>query len=165
MDYSTGDFVATSVFDVKEMSKVSTSACLSLPSGMNVGGGLTYGLSGKTGVTGFNVGGSYSSGPLFASVSTSSKFSQFNLGLLYKVDSNLTIASQTSHSSANSCDIGGIGASYKAPFGNVKAKYSNGGVVSAVLVKEIAPQVTLTASGSIVASDMSNFKYGFGIVM
>jgi len=162
VDYTSGALATTSVFDVKEMSKVSTSACIGLASGFTVGGDLAYN---KTGKAGFNVGGSYSSGPLFASLSTSSNFSQFNLGLMYKVNGDLTVASQTTHSSSSALDIVGVGATYKAPFGNVKAKFNSGGVLSAVLVKEIAPKVTLTASGSVVASDMSDFKYGLGIVM
>mmetsp|Transcript_9883 Transcript_9883/g.14200 ORF Transcript_9883/g.14200 Transcript_9883/m.14200 type:complete len:265 (+) Transcript_9883:47-841(+) len=164
VDYAAGNLACTSVIDVKEMSKVSASACFGLPSGMAMGGNLTYGLSGKTGVTGMNVGGSYSSGPLYASL-TFSKSSQFNLGLLYKLDGGVTLATQTSHSSSKAFDMVGVGLSAKTDFGNVKAKYDSAGVVSACLIKEIAPKVTLTASGSLVASDMSNFKYGLGIVM
>ena len=165
VDFTKDTLACTSVIDVKEFSKVSASGCIGLPSGLTVGGDLAYGLSGKTGITGFNVGGSYSSGPLSGSLTTSSKFSQFNLGLLYKVDGNLSLASSTLHSSSKPFDLDGVGAAYKASFGDVKAKYDSSGVLSACLVKEIAPKVTLTASGSIVASDMSNFKYGLGIVM
>lgn len=165
IDYSNGNLVATSVIDVKEMSKVSASACLGLGSGVTAGGDLAYALSGKSGVTGFNLGGSYRTGPLFASVTTSSKFSQFNVGLLYKVNPDLTLASQTTHSSSQACDVVGVGASLAAPFGDLKAKFASNGVLSACLIKEIAPKVTMTASGSVVASDMSNFKYGLGIVM
>jgi voltage-dependent anion channel protein 2 len=71
----------------------------------------------------------------------------------------------TTHSSDKACDIGGIGGSYKADFGTIKAKYSAGGVLSASLIKDIAPKVTLTASGSASMSDFSTFKYGVGISM
>lgn len=165
IDYTQGNFYATGVLDVVDMSKFSTSACMSLPSGMKAGGDATYGLSGKTGLTGLNVGASYSSGPIFASATSSNKFSAVTLGLMYKVNPSITVASMTSHSSEKVFDVGVIGGSYKADFGTIKAKYSQGGVVSAALIKEIAPKVTLTVSGSASVSDLSTFKYGFGIVM
>lgn len=165
IDYTQGNFFATGVIDVVDMSKFSTSACMSLPSGIKAGGDATYGLSGKTGLTAMNAGASYSSGPLVASVTSANKFSQVNIGLLYKVSPVVTLASMTSHSSDKVCDVAGVGGAYKAPFGVIKAKYTGAGVVSAALVKEIAPKVTLTASGTASVSDFSTFKYGVGIVM
>jgi voltage-dependent anion channel protein 2 len=165
IDYTQGNFYATGVLDVIEMSKFSTSACMSLPSGIKAGADATYGLSGKTGLTGLNVGASYSSGPIFASAVSSSKFSAVTLGVTYSVNPAITLGSMTTHSSDKACDIGGIGGSYKADFGTIKAKYSAGGVLSASLIKDIAPKVTLTASGSASMSDFSTFKYGVGISM
>jgi voltage-dependent anion channel protein 2 len=164
VDYKNGNIFATGVLDVKDMSKFSTSACVGLPSGMKVGGDLTYGLSGKTGVTGFNVGGSYSNGPIFASLTTS-KFSQFNIGLLYKVNPSITIASHTTHSSAKACDVLALGGSLNAPqVGLIKAKFGSDGTLSAAIIREVAPKVTVTGSASITTSG-ENFKYGLGIVM
>eukprot|EP00934_Nitzschia_sp_Nitz4_P003773 Nitzschia sp. Nitz4//scaffold114_size70088//21615//22579//NITZ4_005975-RA/size70088-processed-gene-0.33-mRNA-1//-1//CDS//3329533417//3763//frame0 len=165
VDYTSGNFYATGILDVAEMSKVSTSACLGLASGIKAGGDATYALSGKSGLTGLNLGASYTSGPLLASVTSASKFSQVNLGLMYKVNDEITLASMTSHSAEKACDVSGVGGSYKAAFGTLKAKYTGAGVVSAALVKEIAPKVTLTASGTTSLSDFSTFKYGFGISM
>lgn len=165
VDYTNGNFYGTGVLDAAEMSKFSTSACLALPSGIVAGGDATYALSGKTGLTGLNVGASYSHGSLFASVTTASKFSTVNLGLLYKVNNEVSLASQTAHSNEKTCDIGGVGGSYKAPFGTIKAKYGGSGLVSASLIKDIAPKVSLTASGSVNVSDFSTFKYGLGIQM
>eukprot|EP00541_Cyclophora_tenuis_P003754 CAMPEP_0116550272 /NCGR_PEP_ID=MMETSP0397-20121206/5338_1 /TAXON_ID=216820 /ORGANISM="Cyclophora tenuis, Strain ECT3854" /LENGTH=265 /DNA_ID=CAMNT_0004075091 /DNA_START=11 /DNA_END=808 /DNA_ORIENTATION=+ len=165
VDYTRGNLVSTGVLDVKEMSKVSGSATLGLPSGVILGGSLTYGLSGKTGVTAFDVGGSYGSGPIFASVTTASKMSQFNIAMLYKVSPVMTLASLTTHSSAKACNVLAVGGAYKASFADLKAKVGSDGIVSAVLVKDVAPKVTLTASGSVSTSDFSNFKYGVGIVM
>lgn len=165
VDYTQGNFYATGVMDVVEMSKFSTSACISLPSGVKAGGDATYGLSGKTGLTGLNVGASYAHGPIFASATSSNKFSAVTLGLTYNVNPAITVGSITTHSSDKICDVGGIGGSYKADFGTIKAKYSGSGVVSASLIKDIAPKVTLTASGSASVSDFSTFKYGVGIVM
>jgi voltage-dependent anion channel protein 2 len=165
VDYTSGNFYATGVVDAAEMSKVSTSACLALPSGVTAGGDATYALSGKSGLTGLNVGTSYSKGNLFASATTASKFSTVNVGLLYKVNSELSVASQTAHSSEKTVDLSGVGCAYAASFGTVKAKYTGSGLLSASLIKDVAPKVTMTASGSVNVSDFSTFKYGMGVTM
>lgn len=165
IDYTKGNFYATGVLDVVDMSKFSTSACVSLPSGLKVGGDLAYALSGSTGVTGFTVGASYTAGPLFTSLTANNK-NQFGIGLLYKVNNDLSIGSMTTHSSAKTCTVLGLGGTYKAPeIGTIKAKFDGNGLVSASLIREIAPKVTLTASGSVQASDLSTFKPGFTISM
>jgi voltage-dependent anion channel protein 2 len=165
VDYTFGNIFATGVLDVKEMSKFSTSASLGLSSGVKFGGDLTYGLSGKTGVSAFNVGGSYAAGPIFASVTTANKLSQFNLALLYKVNDTLSLASHTSHSSAKACDVLAVGGSYKAAsIGTIKAKVGSDGILSACVIREVAPKVTVTGSASISTSG-ENFNYGLGIVM
>mmetsp|Transcript_39312 Transcript_39312/g.80190 ORF Transcript_39312/g.80190 Transcript_39312/m.80190 type:complete len:265 (-) Transcript_39312:338-1132(-) len=165
IDYTKGSLVATGKLDVKDMSKFSTSACMGLSSGVTLGGDATYAMSGKTGISAFNVGASYSSGPLFANVTSASKMSQFNVGMSYKVNSDLTIASSSTHTSEKPCEVVAVGGAYKAPFGDIKAKVGSGGIISACLIKEVAPKVTVTASGTVAASDLSSFKYGVGIVM
>jgi len=166
IDYTKGNFYATGVLDVVEMSKFSTSACISLPSGIKAGADATYGLSGKTGITALNVGACYATGNLFGAVTTVNKCSAVNLGILYKVNPQITVATMSSHSGDNAFNLAAVGGSYKADFGTLKAKYTAGGDVSAALVKELAPKLTLTASGSASASDpTSTFRYGFGITM
>lgn len=166
VDYTKGNLFATGSLDVVEMSKFSASACVGLPSGIKAGADATYGLSGKTGVTSLNAGASYSVGSFFGAATTANKFASVDLGLSYTVNSKVTLASLSSHSGENAFNLTAVGGSYKADFGTVKAKYAAGGVVSASLIKDIAPKVTLTASGSASASDPSStFKYGFGIVM
>eukprot|EP00536_Pseudo-nitzschia_multiseries_P015700 jgi/Psemu1/263154/estExt_Genewise1Plus.C_9340012 len=166
VDYTQGNFYATGVLDVQDMSKFSTSACMSLPSGIKAGADATYGLSGKTGITGLNVGGSYATGALFGAVTSVNKFSAVNLGLTYQVNPQVTLASMTSHSGDSACNVSAVGGSYKADFGLVKAKYTGNGAVSAALIKDIAPKVSLTVSGTASLSAPSEtFKYGMGIVM
>jgi len=59
-----------------------------------------------------------------------------------------------------------VGGAYKAAnVGLIKAKFGSNGVISACLVRDIASKVTLTASGSMSASDVSTFKPGLGISM
>jgi voltage-dependent anion channel protein 2 len=164
VDYTSGKFFATGVLDVIEMSKFSSTACIGLANGIKLGGDATYALSGKSGLTGMNVGASYTHGPIFTSITSGSKFSSVSLGLMYKVNADLTLASQTTHSADTICDVSGVGGAYNAPFGTIKAKYG-GGNFSASLIKDIAPKVSLTASGTVNASDFSSFKYGLGIVM
>jgi voltage-dependent anion channel protein 2 len=165
VDYVKGNFYATGVFDVVDMSKVSASACVGLPKGIKVGGDTSYGLKGKTGFTGFNVGASLTHGPLFTSLTATSKLSQFNIGMLYKVNKDLSLASQTVHTSSKLCDFTAIGGAYKAPVGTIKAKMGSNGIISACLIREIAPKVTLTAAGTMSATDLSTFKPGLAISM
>ena len=130
-----------------------------------VGGDVSYALSGKTGVTAFNVAASYTKGPLVAAVTSANKVSSFSLGLMYDVNSTLTVASTSTHSTHKAINGVTVGGLYKANIGDIKAKYSGSGVVSAALVKTVAPKVTLACSGSAPISDLSNFKYGVGIEM
>lgn len=163
VDYCKGSFYGTGMLDVMNMSKLSTSACYGLPSGLKVGADAAYNLSGSTGLAGFNVGAAYSTGPVTASLTASSK-SVATLGLLYKVNNDLALASQTAHSADKACAVAGVGAAYKAAgVGTIKAKYAGGGVMSASLVREIAPKVTLTASGTVTGTDFSTFKPGLQI--
>jgi voltage-dependent anion channel protein 2 len=165
VDYVKGNFCATGVLDVMDMSKVTTSACVGLSNGLKVGGDATYGLSGA-GLTGFSVGGSYTAGPLFTSLTATNKLSTFNIGLLYKVSDEMSLASQTTHTSDKVCDVVALGLAYKAPgVGLMKAKMGSNGILSAALVREIAPAVTLTASGTVSPSDLSTFKPGLSISM
>lgn len=165
VDYSVGKIVTNTVLDVKDMSKISSSGTAAVAPGVVLGGSATYALSGKTGITAFNVGANYSSGPLFASVTSSNKVSSFNVGLLYKVNPTLSVASMTTHSSAKPFDRFAVGGLYKASAADIKAKVDCDGVISAAVVKDIATKVTLTASATAPASDLSSFKYGVGISM
>lgn len=167
VDYTKGNFFATSVLDVLDTSKFSASASLVHPeSGFSFGGATNYALAGKSGFTAYDVGVKYSQGPLLASVTTSAKLSTFNVACLYKVNNDLTLASQTSHSGSKTCDVLAIGGLYKTPYGDVvKAKIGSNGMLSAALIREIAPKVTLKASGAVSTSDFSNFKTGLGIEM
>lgn len=162
-DYVKGNFYATGTMDVMQMSSITTSACVGLNHGIMVGADAKYNLSGaSTGLGGVNVGASYTAGPLFASVT--SNLTQYNVGVLYKVSPELSIASQTTHSSSKVCDVLAVGAAYKAAnVGTIKAKLGSNGIVSACLVRDIAHKVTLTASATMSASDVSTLKPGFGI--
>lgn len=167
IDYSKGNFYATGALDVLNMSKASTSLCLAHPSGFKVGGDATYALSGKAGgLSDFSLGTSYSKGPIYASLTATNKLGQYNIGLLYNVNSNLTLASQTAHTSAKVCTVLAIGGAYKnSALGTIKAKVGSNGIVHACIIREIAPKVTLTASGCMSATDPSTFKPGLSITM
>jgi len=168
VEYTAGGMTTTGSLDVLNMSKLSTSTCLSVAPGINVGGDLSYNISGdKAGLSSYNAGASYATGPLFASVTSASKFSQFNVGVLYKVNSDLSLASSTTHSSSNSCNVLAVGGTYTGlpAAGVIKAKVGSNGITSACLVKEVAPKVNLTASGSISGADFSTLKYGIGLTI
>lgn len=168
VEYTAGSITTTGSLDVLNMSKLSTSTCIGVAPGAFVGGDLSYNISGdKGGLSSYNVGASYATGPLFASLTSASKFSQFNVGVLYKVNSDLSLASSTTHSSGKACDVLAIGGSYSGlgSVGTLKAKVGSNGITSACVIKEVAPKVNLTASGSISGADFSTLKYGFGITM
>lgn len=168
VEYTAGGVTTTGSLDVLNMSKLSASTCVGVAPGINVGGDLSYNISGdKAGPSSYNIGANYASGPLFASASSASKFSQFNVGVLYKVNGDLSIASSTAHSSGKALDILAIGGAYSGlgSVGTIKAKVGSNGVTSACLVKEVAPKVNFTASGSVSGTDFSTFKYGFGVTM
>jgi hypothetical protein len=167
LEYKNKSFVATGSLDIKDLGHLSTSACVGVGHGIIVGADATYSMSGKiaASLSAYNVGASYTKGPLLVSLTSASKISQLNISTLYKVNESLTVAASTTHTSAKPLGPFTVGGAYKAHFGTVKAKISTGGKIDAVLVKEVAPKVDLKASGSISAFDPSTFKYGIGIVM
>ena len=111
------------------------------------------------------MGASYGSGPLFAAITSAGKGNSVSLSTIYKASPKITLATSTTHSSAEKFSLVAVGGVYKAPFGDVKAKYAGDGVLSAYLIKDVAPSVKLTASGSISGTDTNTFKYGLGISM
>jgi len=161
LDYSQDKFVSNTVVDLKEMSRISAAGTIPVGSVL-LGGKFTYDVKGENS---FNVGASYSSGALFSSVTSGSSLSSVNLGLLYKVNPTLSVASTSTHSPEKPLNAFTVGGIYKASVGDVKAKIGSDGILSAAFIKEVAPKVTLTCSGSANSSDLSNFKFGVGIVM
>jgi len=162
-DYKTGNSCTTAKFDAKNMNKLSASTTYSLSNGVILGGESTYNKT--KGLEAMNIGASYGSGPLFAALTSNNKGTEFNLSSMYKATPEFTLASTTTHSASKNFTLVAVGGVYKAPFGDVKAKYDQSGVFSACLIKDIVPKVKLTASGSITGTDTSTFKYGMGISM
>lgn len=160
-DYKMGNLCTTTKFDAKSMNKVSASATYGLSSGVILGGDSTYNHS--KGVESFNMGASYGSGPLFAALTSAGKGTSVSLSTMYKATPELTLATSSTHSKEKNFSLVAVGGVYKAPFGDVKAKYDGGGVLSGCVITDIAPKVKLTASGSISGTDTSTFKYGVGV--
>lgn len=165
VDYKKGTLAATGVLDVAGFSKLTTSACYGLPSGLIVGGDATFTLGENKGISGFNYGFAYGSGPMSASITATSK-NAFSLGLLYKVNADLSVASETVHSAEKICTVNAIGAAYKVPtIGTLKAKMGSDGILNACVTSEVVPKVIITASGAVNPSDLSSFKPGIQISM
>jgi voltage-dependent anion channel protein 2 len=129
-----GNFYGTAQVDVLDMSRIATTACVGLQPGVKVGGSTAYSLQGGKRFQGFNVGVSYTNGPFFGSLQANQN-SQFNIGLMYQVNRDLTVASITTHSAERACEVLALGGTYKAPAGLVKAKFSSNGVLSACLIR------------------------------
>lgn len=164
VEYTKGNFYATSVLDVLDTSKISATASLAHPTGgFSLGASTDYSLAGKTGFNAYDLGVMYSKGPLLAAATSASKLSKVNISLLYKVNNDLTVASQTSHSASKACDVMAIGGMYSGlPYGILKAKIGSNGVLCGSLVREVAPKVKMTLSGSVNTADVSDFKTGLG---
>lgn len=164
VDYTKGDFYGTGSFDVMGMSTLKSSACLAMSNGLTLGGNATYGLSGA-GLSAFSVGASYASGPGFGSITATDKLGKYNLGLLYKVNDKVTVASETVHTQAAMFKLDGVGGQFKLSQGTLKAKVDGDGLLSACFIKDIATKVTLTVSGAVKPTDLSTFKPGLAITM
>jgi voltage-dependent anion channel protein 2 len=172
VEYLKGNLYATSAIDVMDLSRISSSVCIGRPlqgvklGGVKFGGDFTYDLSGKRqGLSDFSLGTSYERGPIFAALTTS-KLSVYNIGLLYKVNNDLMIGSQTVHSSDKVCTVLALGGAYKVPkVGLIKAKFASNGVVSACVARQVSPGVILTAGGSLSGADLSTFKPGITLQM
>ncbi|GMH47247.1 hypothetical protein TrRE_jg7118 [Triparma retinervis] len=162
VEYTKGALGMTAEMDIIELKQVAASLAAS-KGDLAFGGSATYKIAGGS-LDKYSLGASYTSGPLFASV-MSDKFSAVDLGLKYKVNSDLVVGTSSTHSS--SAPLGAItaGASFNAPFGIVKGKATSDGVLSAVLVKEVAKKVTVTPSVQVKASDLANATWGLGVTM
>jgi voltage-dependent anion channel protein 2 len=166
VDYVKGNINASVSVDPKDLSKAYSAIAVTHASGVKVGGDFSYGFSGPSaGLQNFNTGLNYTKGPLLASVVASSKFSKFEVGLLYKVNDELTLASVTSHSSEKPCTVAGIGGAYTSATvgGTIKAKWGSDHVIHALYSKEVAPKVTLVATASVKATDFSSVKPGISL--
>ncbi|GMH50156.1 hypothetical protein TrLO_g9420 [Triparma laevis f. longispina] len=162
VEYSKGMLGLTAEMDIIELKKVSASALVT-KGDLAFGGNGTFKMAGSS-IDKFSLGASYSAGPIFAALTTD-KFAGANLGLMYKVNGDLSIATSSSHSADKPLDAVTIGCVYNAPVGVVKAKCTSGGVASAVLVKDVAKKVTITPSLQVANGDIKNASFGFGVVM
>lgn len=161
VDYEKGGLYTTAKVDLKDLSKLSASACMNVGSGIVLGGSAGFNFSDKT-VGSKTIVGAKDFGSLSLSATYSSALT---VGALYKANDKLTLASSTTHSSKGMVESFAVGGAYKAPVALFKAKVSDGGLITGCVVKEVAPKVTVTATGSIVNFDSTSFKYGLGIVM
>jgi voltage-dependent anion channel protein 2 len=161
VDYVKGGLYTTAKIDVKDISKLSATACMNAGSGFTIGAAAGFNLTDKT-VASKTIGGAKDFGPLSLSATYSSALT---VGALYRANDNIILASTTTHSPKELIASFAVGGSYKAPVGTFKAKVSNGGNITGCMVREIAPKVTLTATGAISNCDPGTFKYGLGLVM
>ena len=162
-----GGVSLTANMDVIELKEMSGSLCAT-KGDVSFGGSAKYDISGSS-IADYSLGTSYSKGPIFASITTK-KFDEANLGILYKVSSDLSVGTKTSHSMSSPLGSIECGLAYNAPLGVVKCKADSKGTLSAVLVKDIAKKVTVTptvtfSKGKGGGSMVSSPTFGFGVVM
>jgi hypothetical protein len=130
-----------------------------------VGGSCTYDVL-NSDLSKFSLGASISQGNIFAAVTTA-KFDEASLGLLYTVNSDLKIASKSSHSAKEPLKNLTVGCVFNAQnFGVVKGKFTSDGSIQAALVKDIAKGVTANPSFKISAKNPADsFSYGLGVTI
>eukprot|EP00520_Triparma_pacifica_P004542 CAMPEP_0118643450 /NCGR_PEP_ID=MMETSP0785-20121206/6398_1 /TAXON_ID=91992 /ORGANISM="Bolidomonas pacifica, Strain CCMP 1866" /LENGTH=268 /DNA_ID=CAMNT_0006535115 /DNA_START=888 /DNA_END=1694 /DNA_ORIENTATION=- len=162
LEYKKDAVGVTAEMDIIELKQVSASLAAA-KGDLAFGGSATYKISGGA-LDAYSVAASYTAGSLFASV-VSDKFSSFDLGFNYKVNGDITVGTMSSHSASKPLGSITAGASYNAKFGTVKGKATSDGVLSAVLVKEVAKKVMVTPSVQVKAADFANATWGLGVTM
>jgi len=161
VEYTKGGLHLTGEMDVIKLTKMNASGCAKVGGGICVGGKAGYSFK-TNALTGYDVGASYSQGPVFAALQTSDKLSTANLSLHYAVNSDLKIATSSSHSASAPLGSFWLGASMASGFGTAKGKFSSDGLVRACLVRELSNKVTATPSVQLAASNLSSMKWGIG---
>lgn len=162
-EYKTSSVAVTGECDIILGSSASASACLT-KGDINVGASGKFDIK-KSSLSAYSLGGSYAVGPLFASVTTK-KLSSANLGFLYKVNSDLSIATSSSHSASSPLSSLTLGMIYAAPVALIKAKVTSDGIIEAAAVKDIAKKVTINPAIKVAAKNPTEtFSYGLGVTM
>jgi hypothetical protein len=165
VEYTKGVVAATADCDIITGSKLNSSVCVAAKDNLNVGGSLSYDVTNKS-LSSFSLGASMTQGNIFAAVTTS-KFDSASLGLLYTVNSDLKIATSSSHSAEKPLEKLTVGCVFNAQnFGIVKGKFTSDGSIEAALVKDIAKGVTANPAFKISAHKPADtFTYGLGVTI
>jgi len=163
-EYTKGPIAATAVCDIIMGSTVSGSVCFAAKDNVNVGGSAQYDIKGSA-LKSFGVGASVTQGPLFASITTS-KFDSADLGLLYTVNSDLKLATSSSHSASKPLDKVTVGCIFNNNFGVLKGKFTSDGAIEAALIKDVSKGVTVNPSFKISAQKPADsFAFGLGVTI
>jgi len=101
LEYTQKNITASAILDVQEFRTIQANALVSCNSGIKMGANAFVDLS-QSQLSSVNVGLNYTKGPLFASVATTQGLkccqTSTNLGLVYQVNPNLSVASNSIHS-------------------------------------------------------------------
>ncbi|GMI60699.1 hypothetical protein ScalyP_jg3806 [Parmales sp. scaly parma] len=160
VEYNKGKTFFTGDMDVIKLTKMNASVCTSMGA-ISLGGKAGYSF-GKNTLTSYDVGASYSAGKLFAALQSGDKLGNANMSLHYAVNSDLKVASMSSHSAAEPLGNVWLGCSYAAPVGQIKAKVCSDGLVHACLIKKVASGVSITPSLQLAANNIGSLKWGLG---
>jgi hypothetical protein len=167
-EYTTPTLALTGAVDIIEMGEASASAAYG-HGAMIFGGDMKYKLAGKSAdLAAYNVGAAFKQGPLFASAVTKSKFTAISIGLAYDVNSNVKLATVTVHTKDKPFGNFTAGAQVKTSYGVVKSKVNADGVVSQCFTRKLADKVSLTVSGEVAVSELTDvgaWKYGAALTM
>jgi len=165
VEYNKGAVSATADCDVIMGSQVNGSLCVAAKKNINVGGSATYDIKGSS-LSSFSLGASVTQGNIFAALTTN-KLDKANLGLLYTVNSDLKVATSSSHSADKPLEKLTVGCIFNAQnFGVLKGKFTSDGSIEGALLKDIAPKVSANPSFRISAhKPAETFSYGLGVTI
>jgi len=169
LEYNQKNITASAVLDVQEFRKFHTQAMVSLKDGtLSLGADAHVDLNAST-VSSVNIGMNYRQGSLFASMSTMDGLNccqtKSNLNFLYQVNPKLSLASNSIHSCEKPLKEITLGGLYKSSYADFKLKANCCGRVSGCMMKEMAPNVNLTLSGSVSVSEPTKVDYGLGLTI
>jgi len=170
LEYKSSNVLLNSVLDVQDFKKMSTTGKVTLNDKINLASDLSMDLVSSR-IDSVNIGLSYTTNGMKTSLSTLNGLHKplLNLSVLYTVNPNMSLASSVIHSchdrTRNNITIG---TSYKAPFGQVKAKVDTQGSVKMALVKTVGDGVKVTVGGGLNVGEQKSRKgleWGLGITL
>jgi len=170
LEYKNSKILLNSVLDVQDFKKISTTGKVTFNDKINLASEFSMDLV-TSRINSINMGISYSTNGLTTSVTTLNGLHKplFKVGMLYSVNQNISLASSVIHSCYDKSHNNiVVGTTYKAPYGQLKAKVDTHGSVKMALVKTVGDGVKVTLGGGLNVGDGKcgkGLEWGLGITL
>jgi len=169
LEYKNGNFVTSTLLDIQEFQSLKNNVKLSLSSGVSLASNICVDLQNNK-MKEMNLGCNYEQGNWFASLRSVSGMCRFdtnmNLGLLYRVNPKVIIASNFDHchqEKSRSCiTVGGL---YRGNFCDLKMKANCCGNLNLSVKKEVMDGVNVMASLGGKCGEWGSWKGGLGVTI